>query len=257
MDIRRVLTLAAAVAAFVTAPALLVAQDAEKIEQREQRDIQALVQMVNDAAAGTQPAPADFGLQWEGEHFMKTAGGGTYIPFTVAIDAAQLAGPDIALYVRAVSKAATASAEPATEFPWDDVNVVNLGPDGKVSRAMALAPGEYDVFIAIKEQGPLDVQDRLGNRVDTTTKAAVLRRDLTVPDFNGSDLAMSSVLVGTIEPLAAPLDAEAQKENPYTFGQMSVTVAPSCAAAALRAKAPRSKASPSWVKKSRSAVSRW
>jgi hypothetical protein len=226
MDIRRVLTLAAAVAAFVSAPVLLLAQDREKIEQRDQRDVEALVQMVNDVAAGTQPTPADFGLEWEGEHFMKAGDGGTYIPFTIVVDAAQLAGPDAALYVRAVSKTAVAPAEPSTEYPWDDVNVVTLGQDGKVSRAMALAPGEYDVFIAIKEQGPLDVQDRLGNRVDTTTKAAVLRRDLTVPDFNGSDLAMSSVLVGTIEPLAAPLDAEAQKENPYTFGQMSVTVAP-------------------------------
>jgi hypothetical protein len=51
----------------------------------------------------------------------------------------------------------------------------------------------------------------------------LLRRDVTVPDF--SDLSMSSVLIGSIAPLAAPLSADEQKENPYTFREMNVTVA--------------------------------
>ena len=225
----RVLTLAAAVAALATAPTL-VAQLNEQIEQREARDVQALVLMVDGAADGTQPAPAGFGLEWDGSHFMKAAGGGTYIPFSIAVDAAQLAAPDVALYVRAVSKAATdpAAAEPGADavYAWDDVNVVNVGQDGKLSRAMVLQPGEYDVFVAMKEQGPLALEDPLGNTIPTEpAKAALLRQDLTVPDFGGQDLTMSSVLIGTIEPLAAPLDAEQQAENPYTFGQMSVTVA--------------------------------
>ena len=229
MHIRRVLTLAAAVAALVTAPTL-VAQDNDKIEQREARDVQALLQMVNDATAGTQPAPADFGLAWEGNHFIKAAGGGTYIPFTLAVDAAQLAAPDAVLYVRAVSKAAAdaAAAEPTpdTAYPWDDVNVVNVGLDGKLSRAMVLEPGEYEVFVAMKEQGPLDLVDPLGNTIGSApAKAALVQQDITVPDFNGPDLTMSSVLIGTMEPLAAPLNAEQQQENPYTFGQMSVTLA--------------------------------
>ena len=226
MHIRRVFALAAVVAAFVAAPAL-VAQDNE---QREQRNILALVEMVDAAAAGMQPAPGDFGLQWDSNHFMKAAGGGTYIPFTLAVDAAQLAEPDAALYVRAVNKAAAAPADPAAavDHAWDDVSFVSLASDGKLARAMVLEPGEYEIFVAIKEQGPLEVRDRdpLGNRIETSPdKAALLRRDLTVPDFNGPDLTMSSVLIGTIEPLAAPLDAEQQRENPYTFGQMSVTVA--------------------------------
>jgi hypothetical protein len=229
MHIRRVLTLAAAVAALAAAPTL-VAQINLQTEQRQARDVQALVQMVDGVAAGTQPAPADFGLEWDGNHFMKAAGGGTYIPFIVAVDAAQLAAPDAALYVRAVSKAAAdaAAAEPTpdTVYAWDDVNVVNIGTDGKVARAMVLQPGEYEVFVAIKEQGPLALEDPLGNTIESApAKAALLRQDITVPDFNGPDLTMSSVLIGTIEPLAAPLDAEQQADNPYTFGQMSVTVA--------------------------------
>lgn len=228
MHIRRVLTLAATVAALATAPAL-VAQSDEQIEQREARDVVALVEMVDGAADGTQPAPADFSLEWSGNHFMKAAGGGTYIPFTIAVDAAQLAAPEAAMYVRAVSKAA---AEPAADpdadvtYPWDDVNVVALGQDGTLSRAMVLPPGDYEVFVAMKEQGPLATVDPLGNAISAEpAKAAVLRQDLTVPDFSGQSLTMSSVLIGNIAPLAAPLDAEEQAENPYTFGQMSVTVA--------------------------------
>ena len=235
MHIRSVLTLAAtvaAVAALATAPTL-VAQPDQQIAQREAQDVQALVQMVDGAADGTQPGPADFGLEWDGNHFVKAASGGTYIPFTLAIDAAQLAAPDVALYVRAVSKAAAepTAVEPAEpgavpEYAWDDVNVVNVGPDGRLSRAMVLEPGDYEVFVAMKEQGPLALQDPLGNAIPSEpAKAALLRQDITVPDFSGPDLTVSSVLIGTIEPLAAPLDAEQQAENPYTFGQMSVAVA--------------------------------
>ena len=170
-------------------------------------------------------------LRGEGNHFIKAAGGGTYIPFTLAVDAAQLAAPDAVLYVRAVSKAAAdaAAAEPTpdTAYPWDDVNVVNVGLDGKLSRAMVLEPGEYEVFVAMKEQGPLDLVDPLGNTIGSApAKAALVQQDITVPDFNGPDLTMSSVLIGTMEPLAAPLNAEQQQETrTYTFGQMSVTLA--------------------------------
>ncbi len=220
MHIRRVATLAVLVAAVVSAPAV-VAQQTE--EQRQQRDIQALVEMVETVAAGTQPTPVDVSLRWERDHFMKAADGTTYIPFTLGIDPSQLAA-GAALYVRAVGKDAAAAPAPAdeppaaVEYPWDDINFVDVGQDGMISRAMVLAPGEYEVFVAIKEQGPLEVQDG-----QSPPAAGLLRRDITVPDFG--DLSMSSVLIGSIEPLAAPLDADQQKENPYTFGQMRVTVA--------------------------------
>ena len=231
----RVFTLVAAVAVLVSAPALVAQQDRREQEQRsqqEQRDILALVQMVDAVAAGTQAAPADIRLEWEGNHFMRGADGGTYVPFTLAVDAAQLAAPGTALYVRAVSvravsKDAVAAPDPAVEepaavvFAWDDVNFVDVRPDGKLPRAMELMPGEYEVFVAIKEASPLDAPDD-----QPPAKAALLRRDITVPDFSGPELSMSSVLIGTIEPLAELLSADQQKENPYTFGQMRVVVAP-------------------------------
>ena len=225
MHIRRVLTLAVAFTVLVSAPALVALQDNEELQsQREQRDIVALVQMVDAVAAGTQAAPADIGFQWEGSHFMRGADGRTYIPFTLAVDAAQLTAPGTALYVRAVSKDATPAPDPAADPPaavqyaWDDVNFVEVGPDGKLTRAMLLMPGEYEVFFAIKEESPLEAQDN-----QPPAKAALLRRDITVPDFN-TGLSMSSVLIGAIEPLTAVLTDEQQRESPYTFGQLSVTV---------------------------------
>ncbi len=233
MHFRRVLASAVTVAALTSAPALVAQENNEQQDRREQeqrsqqeqRDIQALVQMVDAAAEGTQPAPADIGLQWEGNHFMRGADGLTYVPFTLAVDAAQLAAPATALYVRAIRKNAAPESDPAAEPPataeyaWDDVNFFDLRPDGKLPRAMVLEPGEYEVFVAIKEASPLEEQDN-----QPPAKAALLRRDLTVPDFSGTGLSVSSVLIGTIEPLTAPLDAEQQKENPYTFGQLSVAV---------------------------------
>ena len=233
MHFRRVLTLAVTVAALISAPAVVARQNNEQEDRREQeqrsqqeqRDIQALVQMVDAAAEGTQPAPADFGLQWEGNHFMRSADGLTYVPFSLAVDAAQLAAPGTALYVRAISKNATPEPDPAAEPPattgyaWDDVNFIDVQPDGKLSRAMVLEPGEYEVFVAVKEASPLEEQDN-----QPPAKAALLRRDITVPDFYGTALNVSSVLIGAIEPLPAPLTADQQKENPYVFGQLSVAV---------------------------------
>ena len=148
MHVRQVLTLAVAVAALAGTPVLGAPQDDEQESRRdqelrsqqEQRDIQALVQIVDAAAEGTQPAPTDIGIQWEANHFIRGADGSTYIPFTLAVDAGALATPDTAIYVRAVSKE---SAEPAaeqnddsdddpavSEYPWDTVNFVELAADG-------------------------------------------------------------------------------------------------------------------------------
>ena len=222
MHIRRVVTLAVVVVAVVSAPALA----AQQTDEQQQRDTQALVETVEAVAAGTQPTPTDVSLQWDSNHFFRSATGETYIPFTLEVDPSQLAA-GAALYVRAVSKDAApapaaepAAAEPpaAVEYPWDDINFVDVGPDGVIARAMVLPPGEFEVFVAVKEQGLLEVED--GQPAPPT---GLVRRDITVPDF--AALSMSSVLIGNIEPLAEPLNQDQQKENPYTFGQMRVTVA--------------------------------
>lgn len=228
MHIRRVLTAALAVAALAALSDPLGAQqnrrDQERRSQAEQRDIQALVQLVDAVAAGKQPAPADIPVTWVGNHFVRGVEGATYIPFTLTVDASTLAAPGAALYVRAVNKAAApapapeqnrrGNQPPAPMYPWDDIQFLEVRGDSTVSRAMMLKPGEYDVFIAIKERGPLEPQ-----RNQPPAKTGLLRQTVTVPDFTGPQLAISTPIIATaVEPLATPLSPEEQRANPYTFG---------------------------------------
>ena len=239
MHLSRLLTLAVA-AAFLTALSPVVAaqnvqqnQQDQKRSQAEQRDIQAVVQLVDSVTAGKIPAPADIAVKWESNHFVKGGDGSTYIPFTVTIDRNQLAMPGAALYVRVVNKGAAPAPPPAAEgnnrnnrnqpparvvYPWDNVHFLDVPATGTVSRAMALKPGEYEVIIAVKERGPAEPP-----RNAPPAKMGLLRRDLTVPDFTVADLSTSSILIAnSIEPITTPLTREQQQENPYTFGTMKV-----------------------------------
>jgi len=243
MQIGRVLSLAVAVAVLAGAP-VLVAQnnqqpnrrDQERRSQADQRDIQALVQTVDAVASGKQPAPADIPLRWDGNHFLRGGDGSTYIPFTVVADASKLAAPGTALYIRVVNKGAAAPAAPAADsnnrnrnqqaappptYPWDNVNFIEVKGDGRISRAIALKPGEYEMFIVMKERSPLEQP-----RNAPPAKMGMLRRDITVPDFGSAEITTSSVLLGSVEQIASPLTPEQQQENPYTFGNMKVVPSP-------------------------------
>jgi hypothetical protein len=230
MHIRRGFTLAVTVATLASVPALVAGQnnqqlsrrDQERRNQQEQRDTQALVQMVDAVVSGKQPAPADIPVQWEAQHFMQAADGATYIPFSVMVDRSKMGAPGAALYVRAVSKSDPAPAagkdrKDGPTYPWDNVQFLDVGADGRIARAIALKPGEYEVFIAVKEKGALQPQ-----RNQPPEKAGFLRHDLTVPGFSATELSTSSLLVGNIEQLAAPLSPAEQQTNPYTFGTMRV-----------------------------------
>src|SRR5688572_8419732 len=179
MHFSRLLTLAVAAASLMVLSPVVSAQNNannaqqnpqdQKRTQQEQRDIQAVVQLVDAVTAGKMPAPTDIAVKWESNHFVKGGDGSTYIPFTVTIDRNQLAMPGAALYVRVVNKgAAPAAPPPAAEgnnrnnrnqpparvvYPWDNVHFLDVPATGKVSRAMALKPGEYEVIIAVKERG--------------------------------------------------------------------------------------------------------
>jgi hypothetical protein len=81
-----------------------------------------------------------------------------------------------------------------------------------VSRAIALPTGEYDLFVAIKEKG-----------APAAGKSGLVKRDLTVPSFSGSELTTSSVILANgLEQLSSPLPAERQEANPYVYGTLRV-----------------------------------
>jgi hypothetical protein len=208
-----------------------------KRSKQEQADIEALVKMVDAASAG-QTAPSDVPITWVMNDFIKAQGGATYVPFVVNIDRSKVTKPNVWVYLRAVDKNAPppaaapapaadakdskdkdknkqAAAPPMVQYAWNGVNAVDIPQDGLLPRAVQLAPGEYDLFIAVKEKS---VDEKT-----PATKAGVLRHTLTVPDYNKPDLQVSTVLLAKgIEPLQAPMKPEEQQESPFTLGQLKV-----------------------------------
>ncbi|MEQ1898228.1 MAG: hypothetical protein ABL971_12655 [Vicinamibacterales bacterium] len=210
--------LAASLTAFLFVAGLTsVAQAQEKkkehkLTKQEQQDAQTLLKL---ADAGT--GPSELPVVWEQHHFVKAADGKTFVPFTIKADTKT----GVALYVRAVSKAAPAAPaakdakDKKIEFPWDDIQFIEVVTDGRFSRALSVAPGDYDLYVGVKEKST--------GKKGEVTRTTLLKRDLSVPDFTKPELKISSVVLAENVEAAAPLDMEAQRANPYTFAGMKVT----------------------------------
>ncbi len=208
----------------------------------ELQDIETLVRLVDAVGIGQQPAPTDIPITWESNHFVKSQGGTTYIPYALVVDRSKVPSRSVALYVRMVDKNAPpppaalppapsegnnknqknekgelpAPPPPRPIYAWDNLQFIEMPAEGKLSRAVALAPGEYDAYIAIKEKGT-------DQKNAPPAKIGLLRRTLTVPDFNVAGLTTSSVILATsVEPQPATLSPAQQEENPYVFGPMKI-----------------------------------
>jgi hypothetical protein len=101
-------------------------------------------------------------------------------------------------------------------FPYEEYYFLDLkssrGDARLVERALALPPGEYDVYVAFLDRAR-----------QKTSSPSILRRTVTVPDYWNDRLALSSlILVSGINTLKAPLSRERQIERPYTLGQAEV-----------------------------------
>ncbi len=251
MRIRRVLALSVALTFAVSAwPVLAQKNNNQRQPQRsklEMQDIETLVRLVDAVGTGQQPAPTDIPIAWESNHFVKGQGGITYLPYTLLVDRAKIASPAVAMYVRVVDKnqpaAPAALPAPAANdkgnqkkdkdkneqavvapvrptFPWDNFQFIEIPREGKLSRAVALKPGQYDAFIVIKEKAT-------DQKNAPPAKIGLLRREITVPDFNVPELTTSSVILAdTVEPVPTALSPAQQEENPYTFGPMRIVPSP-------------------------------
>jgi hypothetical protein len=293
MHVRRalILTVALGIASSASWPVLAQRnnndnrnkQQQSQRSPQEQQDVQALVTLVDTAlmadtgvpvpTPGAQapttpitPKPLAFGaadksegeiaVKWQSNHFVKGQSGDTYVPFTVAVDKAQVA-KGAALYVRIVNaeqaagfgtamaamvspqqqqqggKPPAAPARPS--FAWDSVHFIDVPDGGLVSRAVQLKPGQYVAFIAVKEKSAAPAgnqrnNDRNRNNNDRNAPPAapagpvgLLRHEITIPDYNVADLQTSSVIVAqSVEPLQAALPADQQESNPYVFGPMKI-----------------------------------
>jgi hypothetical protein len=196
-------------------PAKEQAPPAKPAATPDQVDFGALVQLVDAVSGGQAPAAAlEVKVGWLSNHFIRSQGDTVYIPFTVSVDRGPLTAPSVAMYIRAVRKDATAITLPGAKpsHPWETINFVDLPPDGRLSRAIALSPGTYDVFVGVKERGT-PAPGRMG----------LARHELVVPALNLPDLTTSSVILArSLEQLSAPLPPEKQPENPYVYGTLKV-----------------------------------
>jgi hypothetical protein len=116
----------------------------------------------------------------------------------------------------AAKKAETKERDPYL-FPFEEYYFVDVKVRANdlrvVERALALPPGEYDVFVALMDRA------QIGN-----TRPVIVHRTVTIPDYWNERLALSSLmLVSSITTLKAPLAAQQQIERPYTFGRAEIT----------------------------------
>jgi len=237
MNIRRVLAIVAVIAfsvgALETAAQKNDNKNQPKRSKTEQQDVDLSVSMVDRVIQGALPAPTDYTLAWESNHFTKGQDGATYVPFTMLVDKA-LAGKQVAYYVRVVPKGAPppampdpkaakdAKAAPARpEYPWERITFVTVPESGKMSRAFLLKPGDYEAYVTLKEKSTAEIKDITKA---TPPKMAYLKHDLSIPDYSTADLKISTpILASTLEPLTAPLTPAQIEENPYgVFGAMKI-----------------------------------
>lgn len=212
-------------------------QKPRKLSDGEKKEIQLVLKMVDEVAAG-QPAPNDLSLTWVREDLLKAQGNKQYLPFSVLIDPSKVSGGRVSVYWRVVAKnAAGAVAEPAKkddkkdekdkkpEYAYEDINTITLpggatGPT-RISRSFTVAPGDYDVYVVVKEPTP----DKAPKNAPAP-KVSLVKQAVSVPNLWNDELNTSSVIVAErIDPLPAPLTPQQQTERPYALGTMEIVPA--------------------------------
>jgi hypothetical protein len=216
------------------APGRVDPRQFERQAQGQRLEGQAMLALA-DAAMGRKraTAPSDFRIRWQNE-FLK-AQQGTFVPFTLLIDATRELPESALVYVRAVRRGDAAGAKRPdsrdrgsrdgdTQYPVDAIFPVDLKPSAtggtaSISRGFSISPGEYDVYVVVRER-----TSEAGSK--STPRAGVLTQPLSVPDFWGTELTTSSVMLADrLTVLNAPIAADELIERPYVIGQNEITPA--------------------------------
>lgn len=191
----------------------------DRLDELRRREGEALLTLADAAMAGR--APSDFSIAWSNDFFKAQTG--TFVPFTVTIDRSGLTTADALMYVRAARRDALPARGRGSlvRYPFDIIFPVTLsGPPGqplRITRGFAVAPGDYDVYVALRERAA----DPLAS--DRRLKGAVLKQPLTVPDFWTGELATSTVMLADrIDPVGTPVTGDDVLERPYVIGSNEV-----------------------------------
>jgi hypothetical protein len=181
-----------------------------------------------DAKDTPSQAAPEIALTWR-QDFLKAQQGLVFVPFTVTVEPGKMAST-VAAYLRIAPKGATglpaaASGEKPPAYPFEDLYFTELRSGGaglpaRLTRAFAVPPGTYDVYVALRER-PTG-----GTAAEAQVKVALLKQEVVVPNYHADELQTSSVLVADkIETLTAPVSPEAMKERPYVMGDSEITPA--------------------------------
>lgn len=193
----------------------------ERLDEMRRREGEALLNLTDAAMAGR--APSDFAIAWSNDFFKAQTG--TFVPFTVTVDRSELTAADALMYVRAARRDALPErGSSLVRYPFDIIFPVALsGPPGqplRITRGFAVAPGDYDVYVALRERAA-DPQAS-----DRRLKGAVLKQPLTVPDFWTGQLATSTIMLADrIDQVARAITGDEVLERPYVIGANEVQLA--------------------------------
>ena len=226
MAFRRALVLAGACALAATMATPSFAQEKRKLNKDETTHYEALHALVDAVSSGKQPAPADVKLTLH--NYFLLSGGDVYIPFTLDLNPAFSQVP-VGLYVRAVAKtppaAASASkgkgkvsgaapASGATSYAFEDIAFYPEKTD-QVNRALELAPGEYDIYVAMSERPAKD-------KKSPAPKTTVLVQSMNVPNLTSGFATSSIILAKSLEQSNVQLTGQQQLEQPYTISGFKI-----------------------------------
>jgi hypothetical protein len=232
MSFRRVFAAAGALALAASVSVPADAQDKKPAPEQQQRKLSneerkeyiALNELVDAVMAGKQPAPADVKLKFQ-NHFLKSAKN-VYVPYMLEVSGGTFSSYPVTMYVRAVRKGEAAAAPAAAgkgaetkgaevNWPFADVyfltekNLTTVGDVSELGRALELSPGEYTLYIAMRERQPKDRKQQ--------PKSVVLAQPLTVPEMNTGLTTSSVILAKALDPAPEQLTGQQQLEQPFTI----------------------------------------
>lgn len=240
--VHRRAALAVAAAVIVSVGIAAQKKDDKKQDEAQKKEVQAVLKLADDVAAGTAQPPNDLALTWVREDFLKAQGSKEYVPFIVTIDPSKVTTPTIDFYWRVVSKnPAAPTPTPAAkddkkdkkdkdkaaapEFPYQDFHTIPMTPGQatgplRIARSFTVPAGAYDVYIVVKEVAPANPPK---GAPPVQPKVSLIKQTVNVPDFWNGELSTSTIIIAQrIDPLPAPLTSMQQAERPYALNTMEI-----------------------------------
>jgi hypothetical protein len=207
-------------------------QQQERLQRARSQEIMPLVKQLDSMMSGTgQAAPQDFAVVSTADFVpLPPPEQRVWVPLTLSFPKDAVTSNSVALYIRLAPKGATGATEApgaegekraapaaAPRYPWEDMHFVDLkpGPTGyRFSRGMIVLPGEYDLYLALKERNKKE-----------GAKTTFVKQDLSVPNY-ATEFTTSSVIVADrMDQLQQPVPADQQVMRPYALGSIEIVPA--------------------------------